>query len=672
MQFETKNNNMTECANLFDPETTTTFDSSSNKEPRDIDGHGKGHLVILDSDGKQWFYGNASSAIQTCPGSGNSVDDAISNNALPPDVLSIMRSVDKVPRRPVKMRTAARRDSPPVHEIFMRAAECTNDQFWIDILQRMSRNINRKGFRFFPNSTEDGQLATERGFAGRLVYRTKSREFECNISTVPSEALAAVKAFMQKQAGITSERDQFELARQVSMCSEDKSHPTVWSDVKGANARQSLVSHFVDRIRRHLSLSQQETKDLKQTIYFCLASGRIDSSGVILRHGAIESIKGLVRDKTFGDFYVDVCGVNSGDEPLVVRSRRGGRGLPGTTSVNSVSELIAHDSASRNVESCDATNNTLVESTRQTSRRGVCNQTVGIHVTELVKIRRPSAMQSANMKLVQSDVTAGVPFTAFIDIIERVMREYNILDAKRRYEDSPNIISSRFPSISTVRQFAQSLKTAYRKTLIAPIAAAAFGYAASMTAGIDASSRAEYAHKKAIDIATSAFSDIGAFVGMPECLQRLCEAAVFRSSESTARETLESIGVNAIDRSAFDSSVFNIKRAETMSKMYITRMVRTRLAHMSDAMRTLNERNALYTSDDTSAMLVFACGTSGKRGAALRQWAKIVDTVNNNNPMNRVRVIDPPDSALTPSNPCSTTISQSANRDTKDLAEETE
>ena len=319
-----------------------------------------GHMIIVEKGGKAWFRGDSvSGTIQPL------IEEVLDENTLPPDVASLLKAQSKPAKKPPKMRAAAKADSAPANLIFFQASQVTDDPFWKDIFKRMSRNVYRKGFRFFPfskastpptasfssdilqketttpttllpvsstpNEVDVSSTLTfgnlPNVYAGRMVYRTKTKEHVCNVPLDPEQAFEVVKSFMSHHTGLISDMDQSHFDKLIIDFTSDpfQALPKKWSEVKGSTSRSMLISHFSEHAKRRCGLTDSEAKDFISTINLAVASGLFNEKNIHLKNGAIEKIDGLCRDYETGEFYISFSANDlqkNGNEILKSTSKR--------------------------------------------------------------------------------------------------------------------------------------------------------------------------------------------------------------------------------------------------------------------------------------------------------------------------------------------------------------
>jgi hypothetical protein len=308
----------------------TTFATPPHAKVED-----EGQIIIVDCNYRKWHHGAAASVVNG-PSIGNDNGDI-----LPPDVETAIKNSAKPAsaKKPPKVRAAARKDAPPIHEIFADAAKETDDPMWVNLLKRMSRNDMPKGCRYFPMSAQQqahskgpdlsmnrtapmspsraGVSATAIAVAtgtastktvGTLAFYNK-KEQSCEIPSDAFEALTVVKDFLFRTAGIVSEDDTRRLNEVAALNAHTNplnALPKKWSDVKDTLHRGILLNGFAKKLKTEMGLTDTESRDLITTLHIGAISTRLNDDNIVMSLGVIEQIKGLERDVNSGDFYLSL------------------------------------------------------------------------------------------------------------------------------------------------------------------------------------------------------------------------------------------------------------------------------------------------------------------------------------------------------------------------------
>lgn len=601
-----------------------------------------GQLVIVDNEGRQWFSGAASAALSTeTYGQNSRSADATEarkglEQALPPTVFSALRANSRANvRKPAKVRASARQDAPPIHPIFMKASDETEDPFWKEILKRMSRGVYRKGFRYIPAVSSSSGLANtapapavlpEDAVVGKLTFRSKTREFECPIVNSPAAVLEAAKEFMHANSGLTSEMDQAALSTQLSEIVKKSVHfstPQTWSDIKTAGSRTSLITHFALRLKEQYGLSKSQTKDLVHTINLSVASGHFASDHIVLRHGAIESIRGLRRDENTGEFYVEL-------DSVAPHSRRGSISSERlrVLTESAASSRVADDAEDGDDPLADA-NSEAPTVTRAKRRTVVANpRPTDEFIAAFATLRRARSNPSQSADAGTADAPAAVPesgpvppgapastaiFTGTVDSVESL---FSSESAKERVirpvvEGPPQAVSTAFPSKADIDSYAESYKGRFDQIVLAPISAAAYGFAASK--GSDAKVHALKYARGVLD------GGLRGLVGIPEAHKALLEAAVFENDLERVKDSIQSLP-EKLTPEHFDDSVFSARRTETLAMAAIQKAQRNRMEILASVAKSAAQ-NSKSPLNETLSAAHLAC----RPRATLRRWSKYVE-----------------------------------------------
>lgn len=615
-----------------------------------------GQLVIVDTEGKQWFSGGASAGLSSnhnslgggqrsasAPANATAAANANFEQAVPPSVMSALKANARVARKPAKVRAAARQDAPPVHQIFALAADETEDPFWKEILKRMSRGIYRKGFRYFPAISGSSGLsdaaplpdATSQATLGRLTYRSKTREFECLIRNCPTAAIESTKQFMRANAGIMSDMDQAALSTQISELSKASvqcATPKVWSDIKTAGSRSSLITHYAHRLREELGLTKAATRDLIHTVNLSVASGHFTDEYIQLRHGAIDSIRGLKRDEHTGEFYVEI---EVSPSPCVA-SRRTTSKVKVTVDQPAADPDGDDDTVPSSASGAAAS---TVTTQPQTAPRRRPARPVDELIAAFASVRNlrdslnggdgePGAVAVPPPALVGAGAESGAkprapqaPLAVFSGTVEAVESLFSRCDAHERVilplTQGRAPISTSFPTKAEIDAFASSYTERYSDIVLAPISAAAYGFATAR--GTDAKAQAlKYAH-------TAHEGTLKGLVGIPDALRALLEVAIFEGDLNEVKELIQGLS-EKLDAEHFDESVFTVRRAESLASAAIQRAQRARLTALSNAVKPGQRTGAPLRQFETPSAI--AGGASCRPRATLRRWLKYVDDIN--------------------------------------------
>lgn len=192
------------------------------------------------------------------------------------------------------------------------------DEFWHDIFLRMSKNIFVKHFRYYPNLPDTlatsfavrtniqehqppEETLTSPKHLGKFYYRIGTREFFVNVVDDPFETFHTIRKFIALKAGYISNVEKLELEK---LSREEAMHiivPKVWSQIKD---RSALISHFCERRRKELNLTQKQVQELTYTINLGIFGNLLNDSTIILEQEIIREIKGLEQDPESGKFYL--------------------------------------------------------------------------------------------------------------------------------------------------------------------------------------------------------------------------------------------------------------------------------------------------------------------------------------------------------------------------------
>ncbi len=207
--------------------------------------------------------------------------------------------IKKSTKKSVPVRASAKNDNKCVHYIFEQMSEVTDDPFWKNIFMDIAKNTPKRGFTYFPNTYTDSCNI------GKLVYKSKGKEYLCNVNSDPKVSIINVKNFMTEKANIMSEIDKEErnkeLANQLSESSQIEINS--WNRVKNYIGKKMLINSYVEKITGIYNLNSEAKHKLLSTIKEGIASGIFDNDRIIVSKDEIVEIKGLCYKD--GQFFID-------------------------------------------------------------------------------------------------------------------------------------------------------------------------------------------------------------------------------------------------------------------------------------------------------------------------------------------------------------------------------
>ena len=268
--------------------TTTTTQTAEESAP----GAKKQseQLIICTQGNEAWYMG--------APHGKGEMTEFLS--MLPVDFVNKIKS-NNVVKKPATLRASAKFITTSNVSVFEDLAKYSKDEFWSDIFTKITRGVNRKGFKFYPSSG-DGDVA------GRLVYKikiSKSKETFCDVPYNMKEAYAVVTNFMQNNGGIVSYKDSERMLKTINEdekqqqvggatteysddISEDASEEDQMADdaetvnsvstaaatalstrknyLKSGTTRLAIVNSFVRQVKNTLDLTRSEECGLKALI----------------------------------------------------------------------------------------------------------------------------------------------------------------------------------------------------------------------------------------------------------------------------------------------------------------------------------------------------------------------------------------------------------------------
>jgi hypothetical protein len=602
-----------------------------------------GHLFIVDKTGKPWFQGDsATTSISSEPFS-----ETIVESAVPPNVASVIKNMSRAPRKPPKMRAAARYSAPPIHPIFKEASDITDDPFWKDVMERMSKNLYRKGFRYtaYPPPTP----------GGRLVYRSKTREYILEIGENPTEVLSSVKAFMEKHVGMSSNADQILINRQIQEESKNPldSLPKIWSDVKGHNSKSTLICHYAGLVRDQKNLTEKQFNDLIATISLGIAGGNLGDGSIRLHHGAIESVGGLMQDSATGEFYLDV-----------MEARKAASDFASIITAIKASKkpLVEEDSccSSKVTRTTAKPRSTLAPTQMLAITKGGSERS-----GEQMVLYTPSATQKTHEDEVGGKVTKTAPPAV---IFSRAYEASETLLSEMRFSgfssESDRKVSLSLPSPDRVRRFIDSYADRTATALIEPVISATYGFLQASSEGASESPefRLNLAKERCIDFINKChFNSVCGKSGdcqslpLPIGLQKLIDslyvtrfpkACLGTPSEILLTESSRVADASADARTArhealiaetkgrlekaipeiFSTDSKQVKRAESLAYSFADKIFRNRrllLEYQIEETQSLELASRPLVENVSS----IGGGSANKAGASLKRWNKFVESL---------------------------------------------
>lgn len=205
----------------------------------------------------------------------------------------------KPTKKSTPVRASAKNDNKCIHLIFEQMANAIEDPFWKNIFMDMAKNEPKRGFTYFPNTYTDSCNV------GKLVYKSRGKEYMCNVNSDPVISIATVKNFMTEKANIMSELDKeernIELTNQLTQSSQIEINS--WNSVKNYMGKKMLINSYVEKIASGYGLNKESKEKLFSVIKEGIASGIFDNDRIIVSKDEISEIKGLCYKD--GQFFID-------------------------------------------------------------------------------------------------------------------------------------------------------------------------------------------------------------------------------------------------------------------------------------------------------------------------------------------------------------------------------
>lgn len=184
-----------------------------------------------------------------------------------------------------------RKSKTPVfvcNKIFEECSQITEDPFWIDIFKKAS--IGKFPTKF---SYKDGHLVYRRGQKIQMV----------EIPLNPYEAISLCIRFFREYGGLISELDhERDMEEERKRQEEEETVEYTWSTIK-KKMKDILIGRYVIDLKDLMSLSDEETLQLRSTIYYGITMRYFHKGNIMVSGRKIISIDGLsctkigLRDK---------------------------------------------------------------------------------------------------------------------------------------------------------------------------------------------------------------------------------------------------------------------------------------------------------------------------------------------------------------------------------------
>lgn len=177
----------------------------------------------------------------------------------------------------------------PGNKIFAECAKVITDPFWIE--------------KF--NNASYGKMPTKCFYnEGTLSYRKGAKNISLQIPINPHEAAPKCIEFFRSNVGIFSPLDQ-----QIALDLQQERTMLVKEELKWENAskkvQENLISHYINDMKIIMSLSNDETEQLRQTIKNGVGNKIFCKASIKLINSRINSIDGLLWNDKDKIFYIN-------------------------------------------------------------------------------------------------------------------------------------------------------------------------------------------------------------------------------------------------------------------------------------------------------------------------------------------------------------------------------
>lgn len=179
-----------------------------------------------------------------------------------------------------------------INDIFKECSQLVTDQTWKNIFNEASYGKLPRGFTF-----KDGHVTHK--------IRNKTSRIELNAD--PQRALQESLEFFKEKAGIMSQDDQKKAREEFEefLLVSGSLYPTKWSEIRKKKVKEVLVSSYICKVAKELTLDQKEKEDLRNKIYLGFILGCFGNDNIELEEGYIKNIAGLNYDSSKKTFIIN-------------------------------------------------------------------------------------------------------------------------------------------------------------------------------------------------------------------------------------------------------------------------------------------------------------------------------------------------------------------------------
>lgn len=178
-----------------------------------------------------------------------------------------------------------------IHNEFQELKDLEKDEFWKNLLNRFSKNIFPKDFKYVDNT---------------LYFKpnTKKHRAECFIDKEDLiESLVRFKEFMRNR-GYISNQEKSEINEIITNNTEEKIIISTWKDI--LRNKEYHIKNFIVEMADKNSLNYEETVNLESTILMGISSEFFNEDNIIIENEKIKEIENLIWDEENRKFSIKI------------------------------------------------------------------------------------------------------------------------------------------------------------------------------------------------------------------------------------------------------------------------------------------------------------------------------------------------------------------------------
>ena len=189
---------------------------------------------------------------------------------------------------PTGSKTKKIRNKEIINKIFSECAEVNKDPYWIERFNEAAVGKFPKKFSF-----KDGVLSFKKG--------TKYITMEVPVN--PYLASEMCIDFFRNNGGLFSDMDK-QTSLEIRCSSDSEITDLTWTD-SNKKTQECMISYYIMDKKPEMSLTPEEVKQLRQTIYFGVSNKYFDKNNIIIEKNRIIEIRGLFWNSSERIFYID-------------------------------------------------------------------------------------------------------------------------------------------------------------------------------------------------------------------------------------------------------------------------------------------------------------------------------------------------------------------------------